>query len=236
MTNDQTENLEASHWFNQLIELNEPTELFNKLALKLQNKAQNKAASCLLANVYLFAQDPETHYITISLRPATYTKDRYHSDTVGYRPFVTKVLPQFEKLKLIKLAKVGMTNRDELGIGFRRRSRYMPTKKLLKVLASHNVNIDDIDIGSPEIIRLRGKKAKKDYRAKEKQQPKGQLIEYADTEHTRQLRGWPTQYNSFVQSFSIGLPDSLEPANRSATSFYRVFNVDFKKGGRLVGH
>ena len=50
------------------------------------------------------------------------------------------------------------------------------------------------------------------------------------------MRGWPTQYNSFVQSFSIGLPDSLEPANRSATSFYRVFNVDFKKGGRLVGH
>ena len=41
MTNDQTENLEAFDWFNQLIELNEPTELFNKLALNLQNKAQN---------------------------------------------------------------------------------------------------------------------------------------------------------------------------------------------------
>ena len=116
-----------------------------------------------------------------------------------------------------------MSERDDCwGIVFRWRSRYLPTRKLLKVLASHNVNIDDIDIGSPEIIRLRVKKAKKDYRAKEKQQPKGQLIKYADTEHTRQLRGWPTQYNSFVQSFSIGLPDSLEPANRSATSFYRV--------------
>ncbi len=109
MTNDQIENLEAFHWFNQLIQLVEPTELFSNLALNLQNKAQKKAASCLLANVHLFAQDPEKHYITISLRPATYTKDRYHSDTIGYRPFVTKVLPQFEKLKLVKLAKIGMT-------------------------------------------------------------------------------------------------------------------------------
>ena len=159
MINDPTENLEASHWFNQLIQLVEPAELFSKLALNLQNKAQNKAASCLLANVYLFAQDPEKHHITISLRPATYTKDRYHFDTIGYRPFVTKVLPLFEKLKLIKLAKIVMTERDELGIGFRRRSRYLPTRKLLKVLASHNVNIGDIDIGSPEIIRLRVKKA-----------------------------------------------------------------------------
>ena len=42
MTNDQIENLEASHWFNQLIQLVELTELFSKHALNLQNKAQKK--------------------------------------------------------------------------------------------------------------------------------------------------------------------------------------------------
>ena len=39
-----------------------------------------------------------------------------------------------------------------------------------------------------------------------------------------------------MQSFTIELPNHLEPLSREDISFYRVFNVDFEHGGRLVGH
>ena len=58
MSNDQTEKLEAVHWFDQLIRLKEPESLVEQLALHLTNRAQKQAASCLLANAYLPTHPP----------------------------------------------------------------------------------------------------------------------------------------------------------------------------------
>jgi len=236
MNDDETKDLEAVTWFDPLLSLKDPDQLIEQLALNLQNKAQKQAASCLLANAYLFSLNPATDFMAISRRPQTYTKNRYRIDAVGFRPLVQRVLPRFETLKLIKLAKIGMSERDDLGIGFSRRSRYVPTKKLLKVLSSHEITIEDVDKGNPEIIILRSEKPKKDYRNKQEKRLTGKLIDYKDTPKTRELRAWLVQYNSFVQSFEIDFPTHLEPAYRGATSFRRVFNVDFEHGGRLVGH
>ena len=236
MENDQTKDLEAVTWFDPLLSLKDPDRLIEQLALNPKNKAQKQAASCLLANAYLFSLNPEKHFMVISRRPETYTKNRYRIVAVGFRPFVQRVLPRFEKLKLIKLAKIGMSDRDELGIGFSRRSRYVPTIKLLRVLASHEITIQDVDKGNPETIILRAEKPKRDYRYKQEKRLTGEEIIYTDTDKTRELRAWLDEYNSFVQSFDIDFPTHLEPKYRSATGFHRVFNVDFEHGGRLVGH
>ena len=236
MNDDGTEDLEAVTWFDPLLSLKDPDQLIEQLALNPQNKAQKRAASCLLANAYLFSLNPEKHFIAISRRPKTYTKNRYRIDAVGFRPFVQRVLPRFETLKLIRLAKIGMSERDDFGIGFSRRSRYVPTKKLLKVLSSYEITIEDVDKGNPEIIILRSEKPKKDYRNIHERRLTGKPVDYKDTQKTRQLRAWLVQYNSFVQSFEINFPTHLEPVYRGATSFHRVFNVDFEHGGRLVGH
>ena len=85
------------------------------------------------------------------------------------------MLPRFEKLKLIKLVKLGVTERDDLGVGWRKRSRYLPTKKLLRVLASHEITIEDVDKGNPEIIILRAEKPRWDYRYKQERRLTGKL-------------------------------------------------------------
>ena len=236
MNDDETKDLEAVTWFDPLLSLKDPDQLIGQLDLNLTNKAQKQAASCLLANAYLFSLNSATDFMAISRRPATYTKSRYRIDAVGFRPLVQRVLPRFEKLKLIKLAKIGMSQRDELGLGFSRRSRYAPTKKLLGVLASHDITVEDVDKGNPEIIILRAEKPRRDYRNKQERRLPGKLIDYKDTRKTRALRAWLDEYNSFVQSFEIDFPAHLEPEYRVATGFHRVFNVDFKHGGRLVGH
>ena len=236
MNDDETKDLESVTWFDPLLSLKEPDQIIEQLSLNLKNKAQKRAASCLLANIYLFSLDPEKHFIVISRRPKTYTKSRYRIDAVGFRPFVQRVLPRFEKLKLIKLAKLGVAERDELGIGWSKRSRYLPTKKLLRVLASREITIEDVDKGNPEVILLRAEKPKRDYRHKQERRLTGREIDYKDTDKTRQLRAWLHEYNSFVQSFEIDLPIELEPTARISTTFRRVFNVDFEHGGRLVGH
>ena len=123
MANDQTKDLEAVTWFDPLLSLKDPEQLIEQLALNLTNKAQKRAASCLLANAYIFLLDPEKHFLVISRRPETYTKSRYRIDAIGYRPLVERIIPRFEKLKLIKLEKLGVTERDELGVGWRKRSR-----------------------------------------------------------------------------------------------------------------
>ena len=209
MNDDETQDLEAVTWFDPLLSLKEPDQLIEQLALNLQKKAQKRAASCLLANVCLFLLNPEKHFMAISRRPQTYTKNRYRIDAVGFRPFIQRVLPRFETLKLIKLAKIGMSERDDLGIGFSRRSRYVPTKKLLKVLSSHEITIEDVDKGNPEIIILRSEKPKKDYRNQQEKRLTGKLIDYKDTPKTRELRAWLVQYNSFVQSFEMDFPTHL---------------------------
>jgi len=236
MNDDETKDLESVTWFDPLLSLKDPDQLIEQLALNPKNKAQKRAASCLLANAYLFSLNPEKHFMVISRRPETYTKSRYCIDAVGFRPFVQRVLPRFEKLKLIKLLKLGVTERDDLGVGWRKRSRYLPTKKLLKVLASHEITIEDVDKGNPEIIILRAEKPRWDYRYKQERRLTGKLIDYKDTRKTRELRAWLDDYNSLVQSFEIDFPTHLEPKYRGATGFHRVFNVDFEHGGRLVGH
>ena len=199
------------------------------------HKKYMQAASCLLANVWLMSAREDCHYLAISQRPDNYTRNRYQSEGIGYRPLVQKVLPDFLSRGLLKKVR-GFIERDELGFGTGRISRFEPSTVLLATLQEHQITVEDVDFGNPEVIRLRGPKPRRAYRRENEAKPSGSLINYQDTEQTNRMRKVLLGYNEYVSTFQIEFPEDLEPANRTGTRFHRVFNEDFDHGGRLVGH
>ncbi len=123
-------------------------------------KKYMQAASCLLANVWLMSAREDCHYLAISQRPDNYTRNRYQSEGIGYRPLVQKVLPDFLSRGLLKKVR-GFIERDELGFGTGRRSRFEPSTVLLATLQEHQITVEDVDFGNPEVIRLRGPKPRR---------------------------------------------------------------------------
>jgi len=152
------------------------------------HKKYLQAASCLLANVWLMAEREDCHHLAISQRPNNYTRNRYQSEGIGYRPLVQRVLPDFLSRRLLDKVVGGFIERDEFGFGPGRITRLKPSEKLLNTLLEHKATVEDVNLGKPEVIRLRGPKPRRAYRHEHEAKPSGSLIDYQDTEQTNHMR------------------------------------------------
>ena len=228
--------LDKALFLNTLVQLQDPVPVLESLGFntKQLHKKYIQAASCLLANVRLM-EEALQDYLAISLSRNTYSRNRYNADGVGYRTLVDRLIPDLESQKLLKRFR-GFIERDEWGLGWGRRTRFKPHSRLLESLSAHSVTLKAVDWGNPELIRLRASKPKRNQHISSQKKIRGSYIEYKDTDATHRMRHTMERFNTFINTVKISLPKNLAPENRINTNYYRVFNGNFKQGGRFAGH
>ena len=208
--------------------------------------------SRILLNLYQAWSSHPDKCVGISRRKNYYDslEDMYRNRKLSYTS-MTKSLDTLNELGYLDLVLLG--ERDPyLDTSFT--SRYRATKTLTKLFTEYGFNQQSIIKDKTAVaVRLRGKKPK---RTKKNKNPRGKLISYSPTKQTRLMTKNLKLINEVLENTEINLylsnremtalnkqmkskhledPNDLPDINFSRKWLYRVFNEDFKRGGRFYG-
>jgi len=182
--------------------------------------------SCISANLILLFLNKKGEYVFYSRDNNYYKKiKRYNPLSISVRK-ITKIINLLIKYKFVEHRK-GRHMRHSKEPSYR--SRIKPTANFLNLIKNNPINREDIKVFEPEVIIL--KNSRKD------------LKDYVDNDEIDEIRQDCLRYNNNLNQTIISLTnnkivDEYQVNNDikfENKNYYRVFNQNFKNGGRFYG-
>lgn len=207
-----------------------------------------KNCKILLCNLVCARAHSPERYLSVSLSPNCYLQNRYNPSYVGYRPIenIIKLLVQNGYLEF-----KGHYLNFDFNTGYRTRIR--PTAKLAGVFGQYGLKQSIVkDHPNKEVLILKGETVKetiyqKGFNGKtyKRKANVAALKDYPDKDHLNRMRGVILRYNGLLAKSYIDVdetgyvPDSSRMEdiviNLGNRSVRRIFNGDFRRGGRFYG-
>ena len=182
--------------------------------------------NCISANLILLFLNKKGEYVY-------YSKDNnYYKNITRYNPLsisvrkITKIIDLLIEYEFIDHRK-GRYMRYSKEPSYR--SRMKPTAKFLNLVKNNSVSREDIKVFDPEVIVLKNSKKI--------------LKDYIDCDYIDEIRQDCLRYNNNLNQTKISLTKNKivdeYQINNDITfenkNYYRVFNQNFKNGGRFYG-
>ena len=224
-----------------------------KVALGLKRFATNQYVYHLeriILNLYLAQSSNPDKCLGISRQKNYYDGDQvfYQNQSLSFT-YMVNTLDALESLGYIQMVQKGWI---DLFSGCSQTTRYKPGQSLIDLFDEYDLNHQSVvNEGLP--LRLRGKKPRK---TRTNKNPKGKLISYRRTKHTKLMTKNLAVINNALSEADINLyvsnteminlnaamrnkheedPSKLPETQFSRKWLYRVFNETFEKGGRFYG-
>lgn len=207
-----------------------------------------KNCKILLCNlVCAYAHSPE-RYLSVSLSPNYYLRNRYNPSYVGYRPIENLIQLLLEN-DYIEFK--GHYLNFDFNTGYRTRIR--PIAKLAGVFGKYGLKSEMVkDHLYKEVLILKGETVKGTVRQKgldgkiyKRKGNLAKLMVYIDKDEQRRMRGVILRCNRLLERSYIDVDETdyatsafrkedivINLGNRSVR---RIFNGDFRRGGRFYG-
>ena len=224
-----------------------------KVALELKRFATKQYVYHLeriILNLYLAQSSNPDKCVGISRQKNYYDGDQvfYQNQSLSFT-YMVNTLDALESLGCIQMVRKGWidlaTERSET-------TRYKPGQSLIDLFDEYDLNHQSV-VKEAVPVRLRGKKPRK---TRTNKNPKGKLISYRPTKQTKLMTKNLAVINNALADSDINLyvsneeminlnavmrnkheedASKLPEVQFSRKWLYRVFNEDFKKGGRFYG-